>query len=170
MNKLLGHIFVISLFAFSIGKSCAQQPLQRMNSAPVARQRVVESSMPVQRTSAVMRRVDMVRENFFNRQLRLTPEESEKFWPIYRQYQQELTNVRRLKRQNNSADQPNGAEQIRKELEYDAQLVAIRKKYNEEFLKIMPPEKVSELYKSEREFNDEMIRQLSERNAVRRGD
>jgi hypothetical protein len=28
---------------------------------------------------------------------------------------------------------------------------------------VLPPEKVSELYKSEREFNDEVLRQLSER-------
>ena len=32
-----------------------------------------------------------------------------------------------------------------------------------------PPEKVSELYKSEREFNDEVLKQLSERS-VKAGD
>jgi len=43
-------------------------------------------------------------------------------------------------------------------------VVAIRKHYRDEFLKILPAEKVSELYKSEREFTDELIRQLSERS------
>jgi hypothetical protein len=54
-------------------------------------------------------------------------------------------------------------------LAYDTQLVQIRKHYRDEFLKILPPEKVSEIYKSEREFNDEVLRQLKERS-VRAGD
>ena len=60
---------------------------------------------------------------------------------------------------SNSADA-----QIDKEIYYESQLVAIRKRYKDAFLKILPPEKVSELYKSEREFRDELIKQLSERS------
>jgi hypothetical protein len=112
-----------------------------------------------------MRRVQLVKENFLNRQLSLTPEQSDRFWPVYRQYQQELGNVRRLKRLNNSDAQANGPEQINKDLSYESQLLSIRKHYNEEFLRVLPPEKVSELYKSEREFTDEMIKQLNERTA-----
>jgi len=36
-------------------------------------------------------------------------------------------------------------------------------------LRILTPEKVSQVYKSEREFNDELIRTLNERN-IRPGD
>ena len=38
------------------------------------------------------------------------------------------------------------------------------KHYLDEFLRILPPEKISQLYKAEKEFNDEMLRQLSERS------
>ncbi|MFD2147617.1 hypothetical protein [Mucilaginibacter antarcticus] len=61
---------------------------------------------------------------------------------------------------NNSDAQANGAEQVKKDMDYDAQLVNIRKHYNEEFLKILPSEKVSQLLKSERAFNDELLRKL----------
>ncbi len=88
---------------------------------------------------------------------------------MYRQYVQDQTAIRILKRQNNSTTSPDGTVQIDKELAYEQQLVEIRKHYRDEFLKILPPEKVSELYKSEREFNDEVLRQLSERS-VRAGD
>ncbi|PWK77789.1 hypothetical protein LX99_02674 [Mucilaginibacter oryzae] len=87
-----------------------------------------------------------------------------KFWPLYSQYQQELTAVRILKRLNNSTSSTNGTEQIDKEIYYESQLVGIRKRYRDLFAKILPPEKVSILYKSEQEFNDELIKQLSERS------
>ncbi len=109
------------------------------------------------------RRLELVKEGFISRQLKLTPDESKAFWPVYHRYVQDQTAVRILKRENNSNTSPNGTEQIDKELDYEQQLVDIRKRYREEFEKVLPPEKVSELYKSEREFNDEVLRQLSER-------
>ena len=111
------------------------------------------------------RRIEMVKENFLSRRLNLTAGEEKSFWPLYRQYVQEQTAVRILKRENNSNASADGTQQIDKELAFETQLVNIRKHYRDEFLKVLPPEKVSILYKSEREFNDEVLRQLSERNA-----
>lgn len=105
----------------------------------------------------------MVKENFLSRRMNLTASEEKSFWPLYRQYVQEQTAVRILKRQNNSSASSDGTQQIDRELAYETQLVNIRKHYRDEFLKVLPPEKVSILYKSEREFNDEVLRQLSER-------
>ncbi len=101
--------------------------------------------------------------------LKLTPEQAKAFWPLYRQYVQEQTAIRIAKRLNNSKDSPDGTQQIDNDLKYETELVNIRKHYRDEFLKILPPEKVSQLYKSEREFTDEMLRQLTERS-VRAGD
>jgi len=53
---------------------------------------------------------------------------------------------------------------VNKELMYENEIVQIKIKFNNAFLKVLSPDKVSELYKSEREFNDELVRQLSERN------
>ncbi len=61
---------------------------------------------------------------------------------------------------------PNGSQQAVNELQYETELVNIRKQYLSEFMKILPPEKVSLLYKSERDFNDEVVRQLSERGVA----
>jgi hypothetical protein len=113
-------------------------------------------------------RVERVKENYIAQQLKLTPEESKAFWPLYRQYVEDQTAVRILKRQNNSDNSPGGTDQINKELDYEQQLVEIRKRYADEFLKILPPQKLSLLYKSERQFNDEMLNILKERT-VRQG-
>jgi hypothetical protein len=42
-------------------------------------------------------------------------------------------------------------------------------KFNNAFLKILSPQQVSELYKAEREFNDELVRQLAERRGGQPG-
>jgi hypothetical protein len=132
------------------------------------RMRPVQQGVPVRPRPAAVRKIEQVKENYIGQRLNLTNEESKAFWPLYRQYVQDQTAVRILKRQNNSNNTPNGTEQIDKDLQYETELLNIRKHYKDEFLKILPPEKVSQLYKSEREFNDEVLRQLSERS-VRAG-
>lgn len=109
------------------------------------------------------RRVENVKVNYIRTRLNLPPEQAVKFFPLYQEYQQELFNVRKLKRQNN-LNAADGTEQINKELMYENEIVQIKIKFNNAFLKVLPPDKVSELYKAEREFNDELVRQLSERN------
>jgi hypothetical protein len=109
------------------------------------------------------RRVENVKVSYIRTRLNLPPEQAAKFFPLYQEYQQELFNVRKLKRQNN-LNAADGQEQVNKELMYENEIVQIKIKFNDAFLKVLPPDKVSELYKSEREFNDELVRQLSERN------
>jgi len=105
-----------------------------------------------------------VKEKYISQRLSLNAEEAMRFWPVYRRYQSEIAAVTVKKNLNNSAAQPDGAEQINNELNYEAQLVSIRKKYTGEFLKFMPAEKISELFKAERAFREELIRQLRERS------
>ncbi len=156
-TKLFAPIFVILLIS-SISYSAHSQNL-RLRVREQARTTVVRPQNPG------MRRIQVVKEAFLSQQLALTRQQGERFWPIYRQYQNELYEVRRLKRLNNSDAQANGAEQVKKDLDYDAQLVDIRKHYNEEFMKVLPPEKVSQLIKAEREFNDELVRSTHERKS-----
>ena len=108
-------------------------------------------------------RIEQVRESYLSRRLALSPGQSARFWPLYRQYQDALTAIRDKIRINNSKQQPDGAQQIQNNLQYQTDLLNVRKYYTTEFLKILPPEKVSEMTKAEREFEDELIRQLNER-------
>jgi hypothetical protein len=154
MSKLIRHIFIL-LFIVAAGFESYGQANSLVPAKPNAA-RTKKSGMGA--------KLEAARNNFISKQLDLTDHESIKFWPLYRQYQQELTAVRILKRLNNSSASSNGTEQIDKEIYYESQLVAIRKRYRDSFSKILPPEKVSKLYKSEQEFNDELIKQLSERS------
>ena len=115
------------------------------------------------------RKIQAVKEGFLSQRLNLTSKEAKAFWPLYRKYSEELTAVKILKRINNSNATADGAQQVDLDLKYETQIVDIKKRYRDEFYKILSPEKVSILYKSEHEFNDEVLKQLTERS-VRAGD
>jgi hypothetical protein len=160
MYKLARYIFA-SLLLLVIGyKGFGQlRPVR-----PVFRRPPNFEERVITRQQVRQNKVEQVRETYIGRRLALTSDESVKFWPIYRQYQDALTAVREKRRVNNSKEQPDGAAQVQNELYYEGELVNIRKFYTSEFLKILPPEKVSEMFKAEREFTDELIKQLRERS------
>ncbi|MGZ3813495.1 MAG: hypothetical protein ACXVJP_21310 [Mucilaginibacter sp.] len=151
------YIFIVFLLMGIGSKTLGQVPRPIFRRPPNFQQRVIRQPNGV-------RKIEAVRENYMSKRLNLSAEQSVKFWPLYRRYQDALTEVRKLKRQNNSNTQANGTEQINKELFYEKELVNIRTYYTDEFLKILPPDKVSEIFKSEREFTDELIKQLRERS------
>ena len=166
MNKLLKPIFCI-LFMLVCTCGFAQVRMR----VPVRRGYPL-NRMPQQNrvtVSSPVSKLERVKETFIGQQLKLTPQEAAAFWPVYRQYTQHLTAVRILKRMNNSDKSVDGTEQIRKDLDYESQIVNIKRQYSQQFLRILPPQKVSELYKSERQFNDEALRILSEKS-IRAGD
>jgi hypothetical protein len=153
MYKLARYICVLLLLTAIAHKSSAQRPIIR---GPFYQQRMMRRQS----------RIEQVRENYLARRLALTPAESARFWPLYRQYQDALTAIRDKIRLNNSRQVPDGAQQIENNLQYQTDLLNVRKYYTTEFLKILPPEKVSEMTKAEKEFQDELIRQLKERQAI----
>jgi len=107
-------------------------------------------------------RIKMVKTAFITKQLDLSQAQNEKFWPVYNQYQDELLKAQVEKRLNNSPDQANGTDQLLKEAAIEQKILDIRKHYLNEFQKILPPEKVSMIYKSEKQFNDELIKRMRE--------
>ena len=161
MKTFTKYIFItLLLIATSYGANAQGIPRNsfRQGNVPVNRQQNFGSA----NNGNGLQRVQAIKEDFLGKKLQLSSDEAARFWPVYKRYQDEVTEVLRMKRLNNSDAQANGREQVKKNLEYDSRLVDIRRRYNEEFMKILPPEKVSLLYKGEREFNDELIRKINE--------
>ena len=158
MYKLARHIFIIFLLLGFGSKIFGQVPQPVYRRPPNYQQRVIV------RQQGGVNKVEEIREQYISKRLNLSAEESQRFWPIFRRYEDAMKAIRIKKRLNNSKAQVNGTEQIQKELFYESELVNTRKYYTDEFLKILPPEKVSEIFKSEREFTDELIKQLTERS------
>lgn len=116
-------------------------------------------------------RVEALRIAFLTKRLSLTPDEAQKFWPIYNEYNQALENVRKESQLMRKA-MKEGMEtmsdkdvekvadeflgQRRKELE-------IVEKYHVQFKKILPIRKVAVLYKSDRDFKRHLLEEMRNR-------
>lgn len=94
--------------------------------------------------------IEALKVAYITRQLNLTPEEAQKFWPVHNIYFEELKKARK--------------ENIDNELVFEEKALNIRKKYNSDFKKIlMSDERVNKLYKLEKDFNNELRKELMNR-------
>lgn len=109
------------------------------------------------------KRIEALKASFITQKLDLTPSESQKFWPVYNEYQKQLTSFYRQKRANRmeNKDNPNAA--LNNDLNLDAKILSLRKSYQKEFAKVLPAEKVLALAEAEREFREQLIKELRER-------
>jgi hypothetical protein len=165
------YLLVISSFLISLSVSAqandgardGKQERQQQR-AEKMQQRKIENRLARKEFRAPdgLARIKQIKTAYITAKLELTPEQSAKFWPLYNEYQEEMFAVQKQIRQNNSPLQTNGKDQVMNELALDDKKTGIRRHYANEFLKIMPPEKLSLLYKSEKDFNDEAVKKLKE--------
>lgn len=97
-------------------------------------------------------RLEALKIAYITNKLNLSPEEAQKFWPIYNSYSVELK-VARMKATNNNSS----------EIELDETLLNIRKKYNVLFNQVLPPAKVDTFFKSEKEFGHFVQKEMERR-------
>jgi hypothetical protein len=97
-------------------------------------------------------RLEALKIAYITNKLNLSPEEAQKFWPIYNQYALELK-VARLKAVNNKSS----------EIELDESLLNIRKKYSVQFSQVLPPQKVDTFFRSEKEFGHFVEKEMERR-------
>jgi hypothetical protein len=157
MSKLFRYIFVLLVIALATGYEVSAQ-VNNFNPT-----QGVKRNLQPRINKGVGKKIEAARDKFLGQQLDLTDDEADKFWPVYHQYQEELKAVRILKRLNRNSVATTGNDQITKDLSYDNQMLTIKRRYLDEFLKIIPSSKISILYKSEQAFNDEVFKQLTER-------
>jgi hypothetical protein len=98
--------------------------------------------------------IETMKIGYITTQLNLTPQEAEKFWPIYRQYSAEVRQAYNNYRVDNN------------EIQLEEALLNIKKKYSVEFVKAIPPPKINDFWGVERRFNDIIRREQQRRQQV----
>ena len=88
---------------------------------------------------------------FITNRLVLTPDEAQRFWPIYRLYSNEVRQAYAVYHSDKN------------ELELEEALLNVKKKYSVEFLKAIPPPKINEFFKAEKDFNVFISREIQRR-------
>ncbi|HEY2649829.1 MAG TPA: hypothetical protein VGI38_11585 [Puia sp.] len=97
-------------------------------------------------------RLEALKIAYITKRLDLSPEEAQKFWPIYNQYAEEL------KRSRQDAIRSN-----KSEIELDESLLNIRKKYSALFTQAISPQKIDIFFKSEKEFGAFVQKEMERR-------
>ncbi len=119
------NIFLIGLILFS-----ANTFAQEGTETPVNNENRVK----------IAQNIDALKIAYITRELNLSPEEAQKFWPVYNNYTNELKKAKNELKQD--------------EVSFEEKKVGIMKKYKEEFKKLLNNDsRVNKCFKAEPEFH-----------------
>jgi len=126
---------------------------------------IVFSCFPIlaQDNKEQFERIEAAKIAFISNQLDLSPQEAQKFFPIYNQYQREIMTIIRGKRPSRSPG-PGSMNA----LDFDSDILACKKKYLEKFKAAIPATKAAKFFDVERDFRDQLFKELESRNRGRR--
>lgn len=117
-------------------------------------------------------RLDAYKIGFFTKHLNLTPQEAEKFWPLYNNYQ-ELRNKVQLERQEiNRNFNRNGLKMSDREMieaadrlvDLEVREASLAKEFHSKIKTVLPPVKVLRFYQAENQYRILLLNELRNRN------
>lgn len=105
---------------------------------------------------------------FFTDKIGLTPEEAEKFWPIYNNYWERKNNIIANRKETMTYFANNSGNMSEKEMfqyadsyiNYEMQLAELLAEYHEKFEKILPINKVMKIYLADYEFKAYLLQKI----------
>ena len=118
---------------------------------------------------ATLEKIEAAKIALITERLELTPEQAEKFWPIYREYNNKVQDVRREFNQKRRNFDPNKAteEENKKMLELATTVkenqLKLEKEYSTRILNVITTRQLNNLRKAERDFKEMLLRRVRER-------
>jgi Mg2+/Co2+ transporter CorC len=92
---------------------------------------------------------------YITKELNLTPEEAQKFWPVFNKYRDDVKGVLTNK-------------SVTDQLEKQQQVLDLRKKYRTEFTRILAQDRANKVFSSEDQFRQMVRREFQKRQMERR--
>jgi hypothetical protein len=150
MKYLIG-IFAISIL--SIGGLCAQE---------------------AELDGSKRERLEALKVAYLTKELDLTPEEAQQFWPLYNEMNEKTRELRKKQRQNRVDTRKNFSSMtdtelssaIQLELELEQEQLDLKKEYNQRFQKAIPIKKVAKLYAAEKGFRKELLKGARDKRKI----
>lgn len=104
---------------------------------------------------------------FISTELALTPEEAEKFWPIYNEYDAKMEAIRKDRRSYskqlktiNDLSDDEAYTLTEKILETDSQEASLRKEYLAKFAEVLGKKKAAKVFYAEEKFKRELLKEI----------
>jgi hypothetical protein len=95
--------------------------------------------------------IDALKVAFISKELELTPDEAQKFWPVYNQYAKELKTT--INHGNDALDR-------------DEKVLNLRKSYKEQFSNVLGQQRMNKIFNAEGRFRNLLINSM--RNQIQR--
>jgi hypothetical protein len=115
-----------------------------------------------QRYPNAREKINAARAAYITERLSLTPEEAEKFWPLYREYSQKRQDLRKQYRMAKKSGQDEKS-LLDLDLKIKQQELDLEKDYSDKFQKVISPQKLVQLHEAEDDFRRLIIRQIEQR-------
>lgn len=113
-------------------------------------------------------KIEAARIAFITERLGLTPEEAEKFWPLYREFTQKRAELRRdfeqrRKLQGEKPDEAHQKQLVEQELQLKQRELDLEKEYSRRLMQAISPQKLMALRQAEADFRALVLRQIQQR-------
>jgi len=110
-------------------------------------------------------KIEAARIAYITDQLQLTPDEAEKFWPIYREFAEQRREIRQQLRESNKNTDPKKTDQEIVDQQFKARQkeLDLEKDYSGRLLKVISAQKVRSLPQAERRFRQIILDQIQRR-------
>lgn len=113
-------------------------------------------------------RIHAAKVAFITDRLHLSSDQSARFWPVYDRYETEIRDLRKrfLGKYNDGQRYPEGEPESKRfiddNFDFQEQQLALKRRYKDEFLKILTPVQLASLYTAEREFKRLLLEKLKD--------
>ncbi len=122
----------------------------------------------------VLDKIESAKIALITQRLDLTPDQAEKFWPIYREYSekqraihQDFQQLKRNYRPNTATEEESKA-LIDRGLEIKEQMISLDKVYSERMLRVINNRQLLRLREAENDFRQQLMRRLKEQRERQR--
>jgi len=112
-------------------------------------------------------KIESLRVAYITKELALTPEEAQVFWPVYNEYQAKAEASRKDFRQKynkqtdyNFATDKEAEDFINADIKHKSEEIELMKTYYEKLKKVISVKKVAKLRKAEESFRQELLKQV----------
>lgn len=124
-----------------------------------------DDDLPQDQDRKVRDKIEAARIAYITNQLELTPQEAEKFWPIYREFVQKRRDIRREAREAARSTEPGKSDQELVEQQFKAKQkeLDLEKDYSSRLLKVISGQKLRSLPQAERKFRQMILDQIQRR-------
>jgi len=100
--------------------------------------------------------------------LELTPEESQKFWPVYNAFRDEMKALSFDRKKSMDMTEEEAKSYLTEKLDRDRQEIEIKEKYHVKYLEIISARKLVKLIHVERKFKRDMLNDIKRKYSSRR--